>query len=145
MKLLVDAGPLVAQAERHQPWREDAQRILVSEREGLILSPLTAAEVDYFLQRLRGPGGNARFLADLAAGRFEIPCLEPEDFRVIASLNERYRDLSPGLADLSIVALAARYGTTRVLTLDQRHFRAMRPLQGGVFTVLPFDQDIARS
>jgi uncharacterized protein len=32
-----------------------------------------------------------------------------------------------------------RYGTTRVLTFDQKHFRAVKPPQGGVFTVLPAD------
>jgi predicted nucleic acid-binding protein len=42
--------------------------------------------------------------------------------------------------DATIAVLAARYATTRVLTLDHKHFRAMQPLQGGgSFTILPGD------
>jgi predicted nucleic acid-binding protein len=108
-----------------------------------VLSPLSAAEVDCFLQKLRGRHGNAEFVTDLGAGRLEVPCLERADFAAIGELNRRYRDLSPGIADLSMVVLAARYGTTRLLTFDQRHFRLIRPLQGGVFTLLPFDEDVA--
>jgi hypothetical protein len=37
------------------------------------------------------------------------------------------------------VVLAARFGTTRILTFDERHFRALIPLQGRHFTILPAD------
>jgi predicted nucleic acid-binding protein len=43
------------------------------------------------------------------------------------------------LADLSIVVLAHRFRTTRIATFDERHFRALRPLDGGSFTLLPAD------
>jgi len=45
-----------------------------------------------------------------------------------------------GLADLSVVVLARKLKTRRILTFDQRRFRAIRPLQGGSFTLLPADQ-----
>ena len=36
--------------------------------------------------------------------------------------------------------LAERYGTRDILTLDERHFRALRPLTGaGHFRLLPTD------
>jgi hypothetical protein len=35
--------------------------------------------------------------------------------------------------------LAARHRTTRLLTLDERDFRPMRPLFGTAFTLLPAD------
>ncbi len=44
-----------------------------------------------------------------------------------------------GVADASIVVLAARYRTTRLLTFDERHFRAIKPLHGEAFTLLPAD------
>jgi uncharacterized protein len=138
---MLDTAPLVAQSERHHPDRMAARRVLLAEREPLVLSPLIAAEVDYFLQARGHRAGNAGFIRDLAAGRYELPCLEPGDFALIAELNDQYSDLGAGLADLSIVVLAQRYRTTRILTLDQRHFRTLRPLQGGTFTLLPFDDD----
>jgi uncharacterized protein len=38
-----------------------------------------------------------------------------------------------------LVVLAERYGTTRILTLDERHFRAIKPLHADAFTLLPAD------
>jgi hypothetical protein len=37
------------------------------------------------------------------------------------------------------VVLAARVGTVDIATFDERHFRAMEPLTGGSFRVLPAD------
>lgn len=45
-----------------------------------------------------------------------------------------------GLADASLIILAARYGTRRVLSFDERAFGAVAPLQGGAFTLLPADR-----
>ena len=44
-----------------------------------------------------------------------------------------------GVTDASLVVLAARYRTTRLLTFDERHFRAIKPLHGEAFTLLPAD------
>ena len=38
-----------------------------------------------------------------------------------------------------MVVLAGRHGTTCLLTLDERHFRTVRPLTGRSFTLLPAD------
>ncbi len=51
----------------------------------------------------------------------------------------RNADLDLGLADLSIAVLARKLDSRRVLTFDERRFRAVRPLQGGAFTLLPAD------
>jgi predicted nucleic acid-binding protein len=50
-----------------------------------------------------------------------------------------YVDQRLGLADASVVMIAGRYRTTALLTLDERHFRAVRPLWGEAFTLLPTD------
>jgi predicted nucleic acid-binding protein len=51
----------------------------------------------------------------------------------------RYADLDVGLADASIVVLAARHDTRDVLTLDERHFRAVRTLDRKRFRLWPAD------
>ena len=45
-----------------------------------------------------------------------------------------------GLADASLVILAARYRTTLLLTPDERHFRAIKPLHADAVTILPADE-----
>ncbi len=54
-------------------------------------------------------------------------------------IDARRADLKLGLADCSIVVLAHRYRTTRIVSFDERHFRVVRPLQGRAFTMLPAD------
>lgn len=51
-----------------------------------------------------------------------------------------YAELNIGITDASLVVIAARYNTTRLLTLDQRHFRTVRPLWGAsAFRLHPND------
>jgi predicted nucleic acid-binding protein len=59
---------------------------------------------------------------------------------VLAELVGRDGDLRLGLADASVVVIAGAAKTTRLLTLDERHFRSVRPLWGEAFTLLPADQ-----
>ena len=79
------------------------------------------------------------FLADLAAARYGVACLEPNDYATVAALEEEYGDLEPGLADLSVVVIARRVATRRIATFDERDFRALRSLEGDAFTLLPKD------
>jgi hypothetical protein len=51
----------------------------------------------------------------------------------------RYRDLRLGLADASLVVLAERHRTLDILTLDERHFRAVTGPGGRPFRILPAD------
>lgn len=74
-----------------------------------------------------------------AAGRFTVAGLDATDHATVIDLERRYLDFDAGLADLSAVVMSERYGTRRVLTFDERHFRALRPLRGGHFTLLPVD------
>ncbi len=141
MTLLVDAAPLVALADRRDPWR-DAVRDVLSEEPGVIVVPApVAAEADYLLGHRIGRSARLAFLDDLAAGRFGVECVEPGEYPEIVRLERTYADLDLGLADSSIVVLAARLRTRRLLTFDARHFRAVRPLQGGTFRLLPEDRD----
>jgi hypothetical protein len=72
-------------------------------------------------------------------GRLTVACLEREDYATIGELDARYADLELGLADCALVVIASRYKTDRILSFDERHFRAVTPLQGGAFTILPSD------
>ncbi|MGZ6617244.1 MAG: type II toxin-antitoxin system VapC family toxin, partial [Solirubrobacteraceae bacterium] len=77
---------------------------------------------------------------DLRARRYESPGLDSTGYEAAVDLDRRYAELNLGLADLSVAVLAHRLGTERILTFDERHFRAVRPIQGGVFTLLPADR-----
>jgi predicted nucleic acid-binding protein len=74
-----------------------------------------------------------------------VDCLTRDELNTARSVVERYLDLRLGLADASLVVLAARYSTSRIVTFDERVFRAVAPLQGGAFTVLPADIGMSAS
>jgi predicted nucleic acid-binding protein len=135
--LVIDAAPLVALADEREPRREEILKVLNAERGGLFVPALVTAEVDYLLGQRFGSPARRAFLEDLAARRYESPGLDARDYAAALELDRRYADLDVGLADLSIAVLAQKLGTRRILTFDERHFRALRPLQGGTFTLLP--------
>jgi uncharacterized protein len=135
--LLIDAAPLVALGDSAEPRRQEILDVLRSERGGLFVPAPVTAEVDYLLGRRFGSAARRAFLEDLAARRFETPGLDAVDYQAVLELDLRYADLDVGLSDLSIVVLARKLGTRRILTFDERHFRAISPLQGGTFSLLP--------
>lgn len=139
MTLLVDAAPLVALADPGEPRRAAILEVLATESEALIVPAPVTAEIDYLLGQRFGPAARRAFLADLAAGRFTVAGLQREDYATVIDLEARYADLDLGLADCALVVLADRHRTTRLLSFDERHFRAVTPLRGDAFTLLPAD------
>ncbi len=105
----------------------------------VIMSPFVLAELDYMILHRAGVEKELELLREVAEGVYELAEFTRREVAKAADVVGQYSGLGIGLADASIVVLAARYGTTRVLTLDERHFRVMRPLNGKAFTILPAD------
>jgi predicted nucleic acid-binding protein len=135
--LIIDAGGLYAQADRADPAHEAVIEVLKEERGPLVTSGIAAAEADYLILSRLGIDTELAFLDDLAEGTFILEGLTRDEIGVARGLARRYRDLELGLADVSLIVLARRYGTRRIVTFDERAFRTVEPLQGGSFTVLP--------
>jgi uncharacterized protein len=139
MTLVIDTAPLVALADEREPRRDEILALLKVERGGLFIPGPVTAEIDYLLERRFGAAAQRAFLEDLAARRYETPALDASDYEAALGLDRRYADLNLGLADLAVAVIARKLGTRRILSFDERHFRAVRPLQGGTFTLLPAD------
>jgi uncharacterized protein len=109
------------------------------ERSGgpFVVSPYVVAEVDYLLATRRGVASELAAMRELAGGAWDLPAFDAESLEQAADIVERYQDQNIGIADASLVVLAARYGTDRVLTLDHRHFQVLRTLSGKPFQLLP--------
>jgi predicted nucleic acid-binding protein len=137
--LIVDAAPLIALGDSRDRLHGAVGDVLRAEGGDLVVPAAVSAEVDYLIRR-RGSAAAARaFLRDVAAGRFRLEGLTADEHGTAARLDEQYADLDLGLADLSVVILAHRFRTRRLLTFDERDFRAITPLAGGSFTLLPGD------
>ncbi|HSR84792.1 MAG TPA: VapC toxin family PIN domain ribonuclease [Streptosporangiaceae bacterium] len=113
--------------------------LLRSEPGPLILSPFVLAELDYLIHTRAGVRDELKVLADVTNGVYSLAELDRFDIAEAAAVVERYRGMKIGLTDASLVILAAKHGTNRILTFDERHFRALRPLTSDAFTLLPAD------
>jgi predicted nucleic acid-binding protein len=138
--LIVDAGALYAQADADEPQHAAVAEVLRAERDSLVTSQIVVAEADYLILRRLGIDVELKFLEDLASGTYVIDALTPPELTIARDVVARYRDLELGLADASLVVLAARWRTRRILTLDERAFRVISPLRGGSFEILPADR-----
>src|SRR5713226_1991941 len=119
MALLLDAGALYAQADSADPHHAQVAEILQTERGPLIASAITLAEADYLILTRLGIDVELLFLEDLAEGTFQVECLSRAEFGTALSIVRRHRDLALGLADASLVVLAHRLRTSRLLTFDE--------------------------
>jgi predicted nucleic acid-binding protein len=100
--------------------------------------PPILAEVDFLAASRGGQRMRAAFRRDVIAGAYHVNWWDEAAVQA-AKTAQQYADLGVSLADGSLVALAARLQTTEVATFDERHFRAMRPLWGDAFQLLPLD------
>jgi predicted nucleic acid-binding protein len=96
---------------------------------------LVVAEATYFVGRRLGAGAEQAFLAGLVG--FDVEGPSDEDFGRMAELVGRYRDFPLGGTDASVVALAERLEAQIVVTLDRRHFAAVKPRHCKAFELLP--------
>jgi uncharacterized protein len=124
--ILVDTSGLLAALDRRSRYHAAAAAALDRSTAPRLLSPFVLAELDYLLATRIGPHAQSAPLEDVVAGAYQLEPFEPEDVRRALEVIHRFSDLQIGLADASIVVLAERHGCAEILTLDERHFRALR-------------------
>ncbi|MEO7119297.1 MAG: PIN domain-containing protein [Candidatus Limnocylindrales bacterium] len=135
MIAIVDSGPLYAAVDADDDDHERCVEVLGRADLELVIPALVVAEVTYLVGRRMGPIVESTFLRSLASVEIEAPT--PDDWFRIADLVERYADFPLRGTDASVVALAERLGTEMILTLDRRHFSAVRSASLGPLRLLP--------
>lgn len=134
---IADTSGLLALFNRTEPEHETVRRLVGEIDDVLVVSPYVVAELDYLVTTRVGVDAELAVLEELAGGAYHLAQLDSIDLARASSVIARYRDQSIGVADASIVVLADRFRTREILTLDRRHFEALRPLSGGRFTLIP--------
>jgi uncharacterized protein len=135
MLAVVDAGPLYATADADDQDHEASVAVLSRGDLRLVIPALVVAEATYFVGRRLGAQAEAAFLRGLQTLDIEGPA--PEDFARIAELVETYADFPLGGTDASVIALGERLEAAIVVTIDRRHFAAIKPRHRDAFELLP--------
>lgn len=136
--MICDTSGLIAALGADQPFNEECVDAMKG-ADQLLISPLVLAELDYIVGRRKGTRAATGSLRELSSGEYEIVSFGQADLALATDVMETYEDMNIGLTDASLVVLAKRYKTDEILTLDQRHFRVMRGLDGRHFKLFPFD------
>lgn len=132
---IVDSGPLVAVANAADPAHQACLEVLRTPGLRLVIPALCVAEAAYLIQSRRGSSTEARFLRGLEG--FDVQAPVAQDWPRIAELVEQYANFPLGGTDASVIAMAERLRTEVVVTLDYRHFRAVRPRHCERLRLLP--------
>lgn len=135
MLAVVDTGPLYAAVDEDDADHARCRVVLEDGGYRLVIPALIVAEATYLVGTRLGAAVEARFLSAMASMDVEAP--SADDWRRMADLVERYGDFPLGGADASVIALAERLGAETLLTLDRRHFSAVRPRHRPAFRILP--------
>lgn len=137
--ILLDTSGLLSAIDSGQRHHAQCAEALSRASPPLLLSPFVLAELDYLLAKHIGAAAQTALLDEVARGAYQLEPFGPADVAAAKDVLHRYPVLKIGLADASIVVLAGRHGTRDVLTLDERHFRALRARDRKRFRILPFD------
>lgn len=140
---MADTSGLLAALDETHPDGERARQVL-DDAGALIVSPVLLSELDHVATGVLGRQAAHQAIDDVRhwarQGRAVLPEITVEVLDTAQGVRDCYADLDLDLADAVNVALAERFRTNAVLTLDRRDFRAVRPLSHHEgFRVLPDD------
>lgn len=146
MIVIADTSGLLAAVDANET-EHRACRAAIAQASLLVIPPFVLAELDYLIAKHLGEATAIATCADITEsvrrGDYEIASMTPDVLADATAVRCRYRPLALGLTDAVNVVLADRYRTEVLLTLDRRHFRAIRPITAAepAFRLLPDDGD----
>lgn len=133
--VILDTGPLVAISSKRDAYH-DACRRQADEIAGPVFTTwLVMTEAAWLL---RHEDSSIEPLLNLiAAGQIECQHVDLTAVDWMKETAAKYADLSPQLADLSLLYLAEQHRTRNIFTLDRRDFLVYRTAAGEPFNLLP--------
>ncbi len=137
--ILLDTSGLLSALDASDTRHAASAAALRSGGEPRLLSPFVLAELDYLLSTRVSSRAALALLDEIASGAYQLEPFAADDVARAVELLRRYEGLDLALADASIVVLAERHAVRDLLTLDERHFRAVRGPHGRPFRILPAD------
>ena len=137
MALILDTGPLYASLDRNDADYAVCRELLEEADEPLVIPAPVFVEVDYLVHVRLHQGVLVALLDDIVAGAYHVEDLQPEDYRRIRDVCDRYADADIGFVDAAVLAVVERLNEPKLATLDQRHFRILRPRHTDVLQLVP--------
>jgi len=136
---IADTGFIVALLNREDLRHNEVVSIYL-QYSTIIVTQTVLAEVAYLVGRESGNLTVVAFLKGLTDSRFKIVPLTDLDLNRVAEILEQYHDSRIDFVDATVMAVAERYKTKIVLTIDFRDFIIFRPKHCLNFEIKPLYQ-----
>ncbi|OKH36552.1 twitching motility protein PilT [[Phormidium ambiguum] IAM M-71] len=133
---VVDTGFIVALVNRADTMHGNVTKVYLQQQQ-ILLPQTVLTEVAYLVGREAGVATVVAFLRGLSASRFHLVALTDADLLRTAEILDEYSDSRVDFVDATVMSVAERFGSTKILTLDQRDFRLFRPRHCKSFEILP--------
>lgn len=135
--VLVDTGIIYALADRSDAWHLRALAFVQNFKGKLVVPATVIPEACYLLHTHLSPKAETAFIKSLVSRSLRLEQVDEEDMNRAVEVMDLYSDLSIGLVDASVVAVAERLKISAVMTTDRRHFSVIKPKHCAAFTLLP--------
>jgi uncharacterized protein len=135
--LILDTGPIYASLDRSDADHAACRKLIEEASEALVIPSPVLVEVDYWINARLGAGVLIALLDDIALGAYKVEDLQPADYLRVRELCDRYADADIGFVDAAVLAIVERLNEPKLATLDQRHFRMLRPRHVDAMQLLP--------
>lgn len=123
---IVDTSALLSSIDRDDRFHAASTAVFRRRDLSFVLSSPVVAEIAYLVSERFGSDAESGFVRRLRSWTIETPLAD-----------EWHRDFPLGSTDASIILLAERFQTDLVVTLDRRHFAAVRPSRVNALGLLP--------
>ena len=122
---MADTGAVIALIDADDQHHETLRRVFEAEPGLWVLPWAILPEVDYLVSSRLGAPAARVFRTDLAEGLFNVEWNQGSDLQRAVELDEHYADLSLGLVDTVVMAMAERLDAQAIATLDLRDFASV--------------------
>jgi uncharacterized protein len=136
MTALIDTGFMLAVLSVNDSRHKNCRAVVDLEPNPLMPS-IVLPELAYMVIRDLGHQAFIRFMHQLLDNSGQLVAATESDLSRATELMEKYLDGRIDLVDCVIVAMAERLNISRILTVDQRDFRILRPNHIPAFEILP--------
>ncbi len=124
--IIADTSAIVALLDRDERHHEAVLRLFQRDDEPWLLPWAILPEVDYLASQRLGARVQSLWMDDLAAGVYHVRWGADEDVEHARRIQKKYKSLKIGLVDAVVMAVAERVSASAIVTLDLRHFGAVK-------------------
>ncbi len=136
MQIILDTSAVIGLMDKKYKKHENLKTIF-TKKDNLYILPSTAiGEICYMLNSRFGNKIELIFLEEIIKTGFQLELLKDMDIVRIIEILKKYDTLNIGYVDASIVAIAERLKTNKILTLDRKHFEIIIPRGFDRFDIL---------